>query len=169
MDPDTGAMFTEWHIDPEDCWKRSERGTVFWSTCVDRLMAVLPLVTYSQALQRELLDRGLRVGREVSVNIMSKGITLTSQRLDFVVVPTVRQLPMARTRLRRVLRSRARAVHARFDRTDRTLHVLLVNGGQFSVPVSYIPQLKRASDDQIAAVEVDAIGLGMHWKRSMQT
>jgi hypothetical protein len=39
-----------------------------------------------------------------------------------------------------------------------------VNGGQFSVPVSYIPQLRRASDDQIAAVEVDAIGLGIHWE-----
>ena len=40
---------------------------------------------YALALERELLGRGHRVGREVSVNIAYKGITLTSQRLDFVV------------------------------------------------------------------------------------
>ena len=39
-----------------------------------------------------------------------------------------------------------------------------MNGGQFSVPVSYVPQLRRATDDQIAAVQVDAIGLGLHWE-----
>jgi len=39
---------------------------------------------YALALERELLGRGHRVGREVSVNIAYKGITLTSQRLDFV-------------------------------------------------------------------------------------
>jgi len=31
------------------------------------------------ALERELLGRGHRVGREVSVNIVYKGLTLTSQ------------------------------------------------------------------------------------------
>ena len=40
---------------------------------------------YPLALERELLARGHRVGREVSVNIIDKGIILTSQRLDFVV------------------------------------------------------------------------------------
>ena len=40
---------------------------------------------YSLALERELIARGHRVGREVSVNIACRGITLTSQRLDFVV------------------------------------------------------------------------------------
>jgi GxxExxY protein len=40
---------------------------------------------YALALERELLDRGHRVGREVSVNIVYKGLPLTSQRLDFVV------------------------------------------------------------------------------------
>lgn len=40
---------------------------------------------YSLALERELIARGHRVGREVRVNIIYKGIVLTSQRLDFVV------------------------------------------------------------------------------------
>ena len=40
---------------------------------------------YALALERELLDRGHSVGREVSVNIAYKGLTLTSQRLDFVI------------------------------------------------------------------------------------
>ena len=76
----------------------------------------------------------------------------------------LRQLSVARARSQRVLRSKARAMNARFDRTDRRLHVSLMNGGQFSVPVSYVPQLRRATDDQIAAVQVDAIGLGLHWE-----
>ena len=40
---------------------------------------------YNMALERELLARGHRVGREVSVNIYYKGTILTSQRLDFIV------------------------------------------------------------------------------------
>ena len=40
---------------------------------------------YGMALERKLLARGHAVGREVSVNIAYKGVTLTSQRLDFVV------------------------------------------------------------------------------------
>ncbi len=44
---------------------------------------------YALALERELLDRGHRVGREVSVHIAYKGMALTSQRLDFVVDETL--------------------------------------------------------------------------------
>ena len=40
---------------------------------------------YAMALERELLARGHRVGREVSVNIVYQGNVLTSQRLDFIV------------------------------------------------------------------------------------
>ena len=40
---------------------------------------------YAMALERELLARGHRVGREVSVSIVYKGLPLTSQRLDLVV------------------------------------------------------------------------------------
>jgi len=40
---------------------------------------------YAMALERELLARGHRVGREVSVNIVYQGTILTSQRLNFVV------------------------------------------------------------------------------------
>ena len=40
---------------------------------------------YAMALERELLARGHRVGREVSVSIVYKGLRLTSQRLDLVV------------------------------------------------------------------------------------
>lgn len=40
---------------------------------------------YALALERELLARGHRVGREVSVKIACKGLILTSQRFDFVV------------------------------------------------------------------------------------
>ena len=40
---------------------------------------------YVMALERELLDRGHRVAREVSVNVFYKGQELGSQRLDLIV------------------------------------------------------------------------------------
>jgi GxxExxY protein len=40
---------------------------------------------YVMALERELLQRGHRVAREVSVNVFYKGQELGSQRLDLIV------------------------------------------------------------------------------------
>lgn len=44
---------------------------------------------YILALERELLARGHRVGREVGVQIMYKGEELTYQRLDMIVDDTL--------------------------------------------------------------------------------
>src|SRR5919109_5431708 len=40
---------------------------------------------YSLALERELLERGRLVGREVSIPVFYKGDTITSQRADMIV------------------------------------------------------------------------------------
>src|ERR1700682_6610862 len=40
---------------------------------------------YVMALERELLERGHRVAREVSVNVLYKGQELGYQRLDLIV------------------------------------------------------------------------------------
>ena len=40
---------------------------------------------YVMALERELLERGHKVAREVSVNVFYKGQELGSQRLDLIV------------------------------------------------------------------------------------
>lgn len=40
---------------------------------------------YSLALERELMERGRLVGREVSIPIIYKGAALTSQRVDMIV------------------------------------------------------------------------------------
>ena len=40
---------------------------------------------YVMALERELRERGHRVGREVSVSVFYKGLELCSQRLDVMV------------------------------------------------------------------------------------
>jgi len=40
---------------------------------------------YVTALERELLDRGHKVAREVTVNVLYKGQELGSQRLDLIV------------------------------------------------------------------------------------
>jgi GxxExxY protein len=44
---------------------------------------------YSLALERELVSRGLGVGREVSIPIRYKGDVLTSQRVDMIVAERV--------------------------------------------------------------------------------
>ncbi len=40
---------------------------------------------YTAALERELLSRGLRVAREVSVAVVYKGFDVANQRIDLVV------------------------------------------------------------------------------------
>ena len=40
---------------------------------------------YASALERELRDRGIRLGREVSVVLYYKGLELARQRLDMLV------------------------------------------------------------------------------------
>jgi GxxExxY protein len=40
---------------------------------------------YVMALEKELLDRGHRVGREVAIPVFYKGLELCSQRLDMIV------------------------------------------------------------------------------------
>lgn len=68
---------------------------------------------YTMALERELLERGLHVAREVPVRILYKGIDLTAQRIDLVVnervivevKSTVRLPPEARRQVYNYLKS----------------------------------------------------------------
>lgn len=75
------------------------------------------------------------------------------------------QLPAARQRAERALRSSPHAQRARFDRAHRVFHVLLTNGASFTVPVDLVQTLHDASDKELADVRVSAAGLGLRWER----
>ena len=75
------------------------------------------------------------------------------------------QIPAAVARAKRARKAEPHAALAHYDRATRTLHVALTNGGTFSVPITLIPELRRASDADLAQVEVGPAGVGLHWKR----
>ena len=75
------------------------------------------------------------------------------------------QTPAAEARARRSLRSRPHAAAAHYERQKRVLRIELTNGTSFSLPVSLVPELSKASDAALAEVEVGAAGTGLHWER----
>lgn len=75
------------------------------------------------------------------------------------------QVPAARQRARRALHTTPHAEQARYERRHRRLHIVLTNGAAFVIPVDLIAALHDASDKDLAAVEVGAAGVGLHWER----
>lgn len=73
------------------------------------------------------------------------------------------EIPAAVARGRRMRRSRPHALAARYDSGLRSLTISLANGGALVVPISLVPELRRASAEQLAQVEVGPAGLGLHW------
>jgi hypothetical protein len=65
----------------------------------------------------------------------------------------------------RSLRSEPRARTARYDRRTRRVHVELTNGCTFAFPARNAEGLERASDAELAQVEILGLGLGLHWER----
>ena len=77
----------------------------------------------------------------------------------------VAQIPVARQRARRLAQMTPHAKAARFERTHRSLRVVLTNGAAFTVPVALISGLRTASDADLARVEVGPAGVGLRWDR----
>jgi hypothetical protein len=63
-----------------------------------------------------------------------------------------------------MLRTEPHANRARFDKGQRTLHVVLTNGAAFEVPVDLVSALAAASDKELAEVEVGPAGAGLRWE-----
>ena len=59
--------------------------------------------------------------------------------------------------------SEPRAAKARYDRKRKRIIVELTNGCTFAFPARLVQGLERASDEQLAAVEVLGQGYGLHW------
>ena len=71
----------------------------------------------------------------------------------------------AERRGERSLRTEPRAHAARYDRRTGRVHVDLTNGCSFAFPARNAQGLERASDTELAQVEILGLGLGLHWER----
>jgi hypothetical protein len=71
----------------------------------------------------------------------------------------------AERRGKRSLATDPRARAARYDRRTGRVHVDLINGCSFAFPARSAQGLKRASDGELAQVEILGLGLGLHWER----
>jgi hypothetical protein len=65
----------------------------------------------------------------------------------------------------RSLRTEPRARTARYDRRSGRILVDLTNGCSFAFPARKARGLERASDAELAQVEILGLGLGLHWER----
>jgi hypothetical protein len=71
----------------------------------------------------------------------------------------------AERRGERSLRTEPRARAARYDRRTGRIHVDLTNGCTFAFPARHAHGLERASDTDLAQVEILGLGFGLHWER----
>jgi len=69
---------------------------------------------------------------------------------------------LARGKIARM--SEPRAAKARYDRKLGRVVVDLTNGCTFAFPARLAQGLERATDDQLAAVEILGGGYGLHWE-----
>jgi hypothetical protein len=65
----------------------------------------------------------------------------------------------------RSLGTEPRARAARYDRRTGRMHVDLTNGCSFAFPARRAQGLERASDAELAQVEILGLGLALHWER----
>jgi hypothetical protein len=74
------------------------------------------------------------------------------------------QIPAARARSAREWNAGKCAASAHYDRAKDRIVMELSNGCLFGFPVKSIPYLAGATAKQLAAVEVDPGGGGLHWE-----
>lgn len=74
------------------------------------------------------------------------------------------QLPAARARAREAAEAEPRAVDAWYEAGDRLLVVELRNGCRLGFPPELVRGLGGATAEQLAGVEVEPGGEGLHWE-----
>ena len=79
--------------------------------------------------------------------------------------PTDAELDAAEERGRIAMLTEPRAVSARYDAGIDRIVVELVNGCTFLFPPRIAQGLETATDDELAEVETDTVGFGLHWER----
>ena len=81
-----------------------------------------------------------------------------------MVEQTDAQLDAAEERGRIAMATRPRARSARYERAQDRIVVDLGNGTTFSFPPHLLQGFDGARPDQIAEVEVQGMGVGLHWE-----
>ncbi len=75
------------------------------------------------------------------------------------------QLRKAEALGRKMLQTEPRAIAAHFDRSAGRVVVDLVNGCSYAFPAELVQELRGASSDDLAGVEVDGVGFNLHWPK----
>lgn len=78
--------------------------------------------------------------------------------------PTAEELARARAEGELAQRTEPRAAHAEYDVVRGVVLVRLTSGSWFGFPPSAVAELRGASDEDLAAVEVEAFGEALHWE-----
>jgi len=84
----------------------------------------------------------------------------TETRLDPALT---RQIAEARRTGQRALRTEPRATSAEYERATGEVRVRMHNGASLAIPASALDELRGASDDDLARVEVPPSGSGLRW------
>ena len=64
---------------------------------------------------------------------------------------------------RKVLESEPRATSATYDRATGRMVIELANGCTYAFPAHVVRDLQGAKPEDLAAVEIDGLGLNLHW------
>ena len=64
---------------------------------------------------------------------------------------------------RRILATEPRASSARYDRATGRVVIDLTNGCTYAFPTRLVQDLQGASEVSLEAVQVDGLGLDLHW------
>ena len=78
--------------------------------------------------------------------------------------PTPEELSQARAEGALAQRTEPRADHAEYDHARGVVLVRLASGTWFGFPAASVPELRGASDQDLAAVQVEAFGEALHWE-----
>jgi hypothetical protein len=80
-----------------------------------------------------------------------------------MAIMTDPQFKAAEARGRKVLDTEPRASSARYDRRSGRVVIELLNGCAYAFPARLVQDLQGASDDDLAGIDTDKIGLSLHW------
>jgi hypothetical protein len=75
------------------------------------------------------------------------------------------ELKRAEARGRSMPDSEPRASAARYDRETGRVVVDLINGCSYAFPAALVQDLRGASDDDLADIQVDGLGFNLHFPR----
>src|ERR1700744_4636835 len=84
-------------------------------------------------------------------------MTMTKDWMD-------KEIDRARARGRRLAIAEPRAARARYEARTGRVAVDLTNGCSFALPARSLQGLEKASDAELAKVEVLGTGHGLHWE-----